>query len=906
VVSGSEARDPSIVGGTQPSILAAAMSEAVALEPDPVDASRRLLEMVVTSFADWGTLHLVDADGVLRRVAAHHVDPTMEPLARRLLDGPPVDPTKLPEIGESLHAGLTRAFAYPPDRLAEIDPSPGVVEAWRTMGAACGLTVPLRSGDRTVGVIALVSASPDRFPPDRVRTIEIVVREGALMADTARLARRSEAEAGARVRVRTVLDALLGDAPLAAVVVDRDLRVLHHNRALDGLVVGDHTALDAADTSLLPLAAVLPDLAGELTDLASRVLAEGEAVAPLDLPTGPATDRRHWQVNAFPIRRTRGELFGVGLIFVDVTVEKVALAHQQESRARLELSLEAGGMGSWEWDLGSERVEWSSGMEAITGLGSPGAGGAAGIARIAGEDHERLRARLVEAASTGEDLVDVSRVVRAGGEERWLETRARVIRSGEGVPVRMIGVSTDVTQRHVMEDIKLKLLEREHQARLTAEASRERLAILAEVSLVLASTLDPREVYETLARLLVPRFADWCSLDALSDEGEITEMAVVHIDPRLTDLVRRLRGHLDARSTDGLWSVRRAMRTARSERFEDITDDDYRAVADGPDELRLLQTLAPRSALVAPLIARGRVLGGITLVKSGSRTYDADDQALIENVAGRAATAVDTAMLFDSRTEVARALQQTLLPPALPDIPGLDVWADYRVAEAGIEIGGDFYDVFETEQGWYVVLGDVCGKGPAAAAVTGLFRHTLRAVAPGLPGVPGSTGPAALLRATSDAILDQIDDTRFATAVLVQLTPSRGGTRASVSCGGHPRPVLVRADGSVERVEASGTLLGVLPDPTLQEVTLELRPGDSLVLYTDGVTEARDGPEQFGEGRLMESLHRAAGLSSARGVSEHLIAAVDAFRDPQSAADDIAVIAIRVPGLHDAPPTAGA
>jgi sigma-B regulation protein RsbU (phosphoserine phosphatase) len=163
----------------------------------------------------------------------------------------------------------------------------------------------------------------------------------------------------------------------------------------------------------------------------------------------------------------------------------------------------------------------------------------------------------------------------------------------------------------------------------------------------------------------------------------------------------------------------------------------------------------------------------------------------------------------------------------------------------------------------------------------------------------GAPSPAAILSATNDAILDQIDDTRFVTAALVSLTPGCGRASMTVACGGHPRPALVRADGRVERVDATGTLLGVLPDPPLQEVTLDLGPGDALVLYTDGVTEARNGQVQFGETRLLDALAGAWQLTSAVEIADSVVRAVDGFRDPNSAADDIAVVAIRVPRLHD-------
>ncbi|HEU5150998.1 MAG TPA: SpoIIE family protein phosphatase [Iamia sp.] len=874
---------------------------AFAAEPDSIGSTQRLLELVVESFSDWGTIHLVQPDGTLQRAAAHHRDATLAPLIEQLQAAPSIDPRTTPDMAEPLVTRRAAVRRRTEAELAEMAPTPEVMAIWQRLGFASGVLLPLVAEDRAVGVLALMSRAVDHFTPAVVTALESLAAECALLAETARLARQAEAEQGERIRVRAVLDSLLAHAPVATVVVDTDLRVLHHNEALRDVaavaVEARPAGPDAGLTPLVTLDQLVPALAAELTPLARRALTESRAGEPVELRTGDPGRRRYWQVSAFPIRRADSALFGAGIIFVEVTDERLASRRQRESLARLDLTLDAGGMGTWDWDLVTGRVIWSPRMEAIAGLepGTFGQRGADVIAAIAEEDRDAAQAALVGAAQNGTEYEDEFRMRLPNGEVRWVESRGRVVATRDGTPLRMIGVATDVTERHVMEDVKLRLLEREHAARLAAEASRERLALLAEISGALATTLTPRAVHETLAALLVPRIADWCTLDALDENGEMETMAIVHIDPRQVPLIEEMRVRRRDAGGDGIWSVRRAMRTGRSERVEDITVADLEAVAVDEEHKAVLTALAPRSALVAPLVSRGRVLGGITLVTTGTRSYDADDQNLLENIASRAATAIDTAALFDSRTEVARALQQTLLPPALPEIPGVDLWADYRVAEAGIEIGGDFYDVFETSDGWNVVLGDVCGKGPAAAAVTGLFRHTLRAVAPGL----GSAGPASVLTATNDAILDQIDDTRFATAVLVSLTPGRGRATAAVACGGHPRPLLLRADGTVERVEATGTLLGVLPSPPLQEVELALEPGDSLVLYTDGVTEARDGPEQFGEGRLIASLEGAAGLTSAADVTGRVLKAVDDFRDPESAADDIAVVAIRVPSLHD-------
>jgi serine phosphatase RsbU (regulator of sigma subunit) len=184
---------------------------------------------------------------------------------------------------------------------------------------------------------------------------------------------------------------------------------------------------------------------------------------------------------------------------------------------------------------------------------------------------------------------------------------------------------------------------------------------------------------------------------------------------------------------------------------------------------------------------------------------------------------------------VAQTLQASLLPAALPDIPGVDVAAEYLAAGEGMEVGGDFYDVFALDDGaWALVIGDVLGKGAEAAAVTALARYTLRALAGQSPS------PAATLAALNDEMLRQSADRRFVTAVLARLEPREGGgARLVVACGGHPPPVVLRAGGGGEVAGVPGTLLGVEAQVHIEDHEAQLAPGDALVLYTDGVTEAR-------------------------------------------------------------------
>lgn len=237
---------------------------------------------------------------------------------------------------------------------------------------------------------------------------------------------------------------------------------------------------------------------------------------------------------------------------------------------------------------------------------------------------------------------------------------------------------------------------------------------------------------------------------------------------------------------------------------------------------------------------------------------------------------------------LARTLQQTLIPPRPPVIPGLDVAAVYRPAGTGEEVGGDFYDVFQVgEDDWVVVLGDVCGKGVDAAILTSLARYTLRAFA------VRAAGPSGALHDLNEVLLNHHTD-RFCTVVLLRLRRVAGRWRVTMSLGGHPHPLLLRAGGAARTVGEAGSLVGVLDAPELRETELVLHPGSTLVLYTDGVTEGRRGDEQYGDGRLRATAERH-GPNPAE-VTAAVLADVLDFQGG-SARDDIAIVAVGVPDV---------
>jgi serine phosphatase RsbU (regulator of sigma subunit) len=314
-----------------------------------------------------------------------------------------------------------------------------------------------------------------------------------------------------------------------------------------------------------------------------------------------------------------------------------------------------------------------------------------------------------------------------------------------------------------------------------------------------------------------------------------------------------------------------------------------------------------RSAAAIPLAAEDRVVGVLTVGFEHDLPVEDGEGRFLVAMAEQAAVALERARLYDSERlsrrqaeqdrqrslELARALQTSLLPPRLPEVPGLDLGARYHPALAGLEVGGDFYDVFDTGGDWGVVIGDVCGKGPEAAALTALARYTIRSVAMDL------RHPAQVLRKLNDTLLHHQLDERFCTVAYGRVVPSVGGVRVTVCRGGHPPPVVVRANGDLEPMGPEGGLIGLFPEIRLWEETAQLHPGDNLVFYTDGVTEAARGREQFGDSRLDEVLRACAGLTAAE-VAENVEAAVIDFGGPQPR-DDLAVLVLHVPRAGASP-----
>jgi PAS domain S-box-containing protein len=502
---------------------------------------------------------------------------------------------------------------------------------------------------------------------------------------------------------------------------------------------------------------------------------------------------------------------------------------------------------------------------------------------------DRHRVAFTRQVETGESSILGQRLeltaMRADGSEFAVELT--VSRIEVGGPPMFTAFLRDITESKRVEEERLVLLALEQAAREETERAHERMAFLAEASSILSGSLDVRKTLNKVAKLAVPRLADWCGVDMFED-GELRPVAVAHADPTLVEKAREFRRRWppDMRSDRGAPGV---LRTSRSELYAEISDELLQEVAVDAQHFGYLRSLGFRSAMVVPLTARGRTFGVITLVSSESeRRYGPEDLALAEELASRAAQAIDNARLYQERAHVARALQQSLLPQRLPEIEWCMVAARYRAAGEG-EVGGDFYDVFEAGDGaWFAAIGDVQGKGPEAAAVTGLARYTIRAAA------ASERNPSRILRTLNQAILKEGTD-RFATVALARIQLINGTAQLAISCGGHPLPFVIRATGVVETAECAGNLLGVFPEPELQDYVGELSPGDTVVFYTDGVTEERAGELVFGEDLLLPLLGKCVGLD-ADEVAGLIEQAVLDFREEEPR-DDMAILVLRfMPG----------
>jgi len=489
-----------------------------------------------------------------------------------------------------------------------------------------------------------------------------------------------------------------------------------------------------------------------------------------------------------------------------------------------------------------------------------------------GASHAELSAAYRHVLDTGEPVLDRDMsTTSAGGEQRHWNASFMPVTHADGSITGVIAAVVDVTERRA-------LLDAERDARSRAD-------FLARAGAMLDASLDYEETLRAVAQIAVPEIADWCAVSVLDDSGDLHDVATAHVDEDKRAIAGELRRRFppDPNATTGAVGV---ARSGRTQYVREVTDELLVAAIDDPEQLALVRRLGLRSAVVAALKARGRRFGTLTLANAESgRLFEDADVQLAEELAARAGMAIDNARLYTERTRIAHTLQAKLLPERLPDIPGVLVAARYRAAGELNDVGGDFYDVFpRSPTEWALVVGDVSGKGAEAAAITALARYTLRTAA--LESAP----PSDALRRLNTAMLDD-DTSQFATVALAYFSKAADdAVDVRLALAGHPAPALVRNEGTVEMAGRFGMMIGLREDPVLHDVELRIRPGDALLLYTDGVSEAGPRGQPLGEEGITAVLGELAGRTPQAMVDALERAAVSA--QPGEPRDDIALLAI--------------
>jgi PAS domain S-box-containing protein len=736
-----------------------------------------------------------------------------------------------------------------------------------------------------------------------------------------------------------LFDIVGAGAPVGLALVDTELRFVRVNAALaaiNGRPIEEHIGRRIDE--------VLPEFADALVPVYREVLETGEAILEREIvrEVRESSHVRHVLASWFPVRMD-GAIVGVGAVVVDITDRKEAELRLQGVLQQLPVGVviaDAGGeivlgnrqldeMGLVTGDLSDQRV----GQSSFVGWRPDGS-------QYAPEDLPLSRALRTGAVIRGEEIT----FMRADGARRTIEANSAPILDGEEV-VAAVAVMQDITERHlaferqellvragevldsalgvderlerfaqllvpqVADHVKIELLEGSGGRRPVAVARRSaettedpnprgqivvplraRGRVLGALSLTMAESgrryaegdLDLASDLGLRAGLAVEnaRLYEDAQASAAAEQrraAQLVALADASLAIHRTRLPER-RLQLIAQSARELLDARRGVVTVRVGLVSEAA-----ATSEAPDVV----PEADEAVAAAPLIARdGSEFGRIEVVGKPGGFTPGDDLAL-EDLARLASLALENVRLEERERQVARTLQASLLPPRLPEIEGLEVGARYLAGGEGTLVGGDVYDLFPVADEWAFMVGDVCGKGAEAAALTAMVRYTLRAEA------AHHARPRDVLALVNGAILRQFQDGRFCTVLHGRVRVEEGTARFRLAAGGHPPPILLRADGTVEPVTVGGPLLGVLPTVSHPDVLVSLAPGDALVCFTDGVTEGRGAEGMFGDHGLPESIAAAAGLEP-DAIAAHLVRAALDFQGGQTQ-DDVAVLVLRVP-----------
>ena len=520
---------------------------------------------------------------------------------------------------------------------------------------------------------------------------------------------------------------------------------------------------------------------------------------------------------------------------------------RRDVAASFGLALRAGRLGTWRWDARTTTVVWDAEMERVYGLPPGGFDGRyeSYIALQHPDDREEIRATVERAVAQRIGYRIVHRSVTPSGAVRWIEGFAEPLLDGRGEVIGLTGVARDITEERTQQ------IERDR-------ALQELDHLLSIVDVTLSAFEFDELVDRITERVNEVLEVDVTTLLLLTPDGRYLEQARGVGEPMRIAVGSGVSGRIAA------------------------TREPYVI-----DDISKHETVRPwlrgmTSFLGVPIeTVGGSVLGVIHVTTKDRRTFTEADRQLLQLAAGRLASSLERTRLYADREQTSRVLQQSILPGRLPDIPGLDLQGLYIPYAPDEDVGGDFFDAFPLGDGSFVLaIGDVSGKGAAAAAVMGFVRHTLRAIARFV------SDPADLVRELNRAMLEDspTPGERFCTVVVVRVEPAGDRARLSIARGGHEMPLVARRDGTVETIVEGGAPIGMWPDLDVSERELELGSGDALVLFTDGLVETPDSEHREELAGLLKELAGAPASEIVGVLRERMVTATS------TSYDDVAVL----------------
>ena len=665
-----------------------------------------------------------------------------------------------------------------------------------------------------------------------------------------------------------LLDALWETAPVGLVFFDRELRYRRVNGAVLDIDGG------SADERLgRTLEAVHGEVGALIAEGLREVLADGRA--RFDVPVrgrlwhgrGPMQE---WRIYSYPVRSPDGEIVGVGMVVVDVTAaartrrEVDALAAERErALTRYQSLVEATSAAVWIREPDGSAEHDAPALRAITGQSAAAYRGWGYLDAVDPAHRDAVRTAWRTAIAEAAEVVTCTYRLCTDRGFRWFHSRAVPVRVA-GVVVEWVGTETDVDDE---------------------TRARQRLDVLARATRAVNAVHDPEAELTALAESVVPEFADVCRVYLVDPLPAAAGSATGR-----RSVTRRSDGIPPFPSNDARFSFEATHPVARcvhrgTSVLVPLTAGVEPAWFSTPEQRRWTEGIGVTSMLVAPVVSRGVVMAALLFVTCGQRpAFTEDDRALVTELAARVSTAVEQAERFQQTRQVSMALQSAMLS-APPRHPLVEVHARYLPAVADLEVGGDWYDAFALPGGDLAVgVGDVAGHDLSAAAAMGQLRSMLRALAYETEGAPSD------VVARLDRVASRLRVTGFTTLVFGRIARRGAATVFRWANAGHPPPVLVPAEGEPMLLTGNvGVVLGVAPELPRPDREVELAAGSTLLLYTDGLLERRNDPDDRAPGELLDLVRRGKGLSLP-DLCEHLVRGTSA-----DTGDDMVVLALRVP-----------